>query len=240
MASYIHKMINPKWYYNELLQTGVDYTSIEEVKRYDTRMSKLRDIKGEINIIINALKPSAESTLLEIGSGTGEFAIALSKLCNKLYAIGVSPVMLNYAREKAKSRNINNVEFHNAGFLTYEHSGEKLDHIYSQLALHHLPDFWKLIALKKIYNLLKPGGNFFLMDVVYPSAINDFGNFFDEIIKELEDTVGPEYTKEYYDHIAKEFSTLDWIMEDLLIKAGFAISHSSLENRFIATYICTK
>lgn len=233
-------MITPKWYYNELLQTGVDYTSLEEVERYDARMSKLRNIKDEIEIIIDALKPTTESAILEIGSGTGEFSIALSKLCAKLYAIDVSPVMLEYARKKAKSKNVDNIEFHNAGFLTYEHKGEKLDHIFSQLALHHLPDFWKLVALKKIYGLLKPGGKFFLMDVVYPSNINNYEIFFDEVIKELEESVGPEYTQEYYEHIAKEFSTLDWIMEDLLVKAGFIISHSSLENRFIATYICTK
>jgi ubiquinone/menaquinone biosynthesis C-methylase UbiE len=63
-------------------------------------MSRLRNIKGEIDIIIDALKPSQVSTILEIGSGTGKFAIALSKLSHKLYAIDVSPVMLEYAREK--------------------------------------------------------------------------------------------------------------------------------------------
>jgi ubiquinone/menaquinone biosynthesis C-methylase UbiE len=233
-------MINPQWYYNELLQTGVDYTNFQEVERYDVRMNKLRDIKGEIDILIDALNPSPESTILEIGSGTGEFAIALSKLCLKLHAIDISPVMLDYAREKAKSKSVNNIEFHKAGFLTYEHSGEKFDYIYSQLALHHLPDFWKIIALKKIYNLLKPGGKFFLMDVVYPSAIDDYEIYFKEIIEDLEESVGSEYTQEYYEHISKEFSTLDWIMEKLLTSAGFTISHSSLKNKFISTYICIK
>jgi len=233
-------MTNPKWYYNELLQTGVDYTSIEEVKRYDTRMSRLRDIKGEIGIIVDALKPSPKSTILEIGSGTGEFAIAISKLCHKLYAIDVSPVMLDYSREKAKANKAYNIEFHHAGFLTFEHTGEKFDHIYTQLALHHLPDFWKIIALKKIHGLLKPGGKFFLMDVVYPSAIDDFETYFEEIIKELEVSVGAEDTKEYSEHISKEFSTLDWIMEKLLTSAGFTISHFSQVNKFMTTYVCTK
>jgi ubiquinone/menaquinone biosynthesis C-methylase UbiE len=233
-------MMMPKWFYNELLPTGVDYTSIEEVKRYDTRMSKLRDIPGEIDIIVDALKPTPDSKILEIGSGTGESALALAKLCHKLYAIDVSPIMIDYSREKARSNNINNIEFQNAGFLTYEHTGEKFDHIYSQLALHHLPDFWKLKGLKKVYGLLKPGGKFFLMDVIYPSVIDDYDSFFEEIIKELEESVGVEFTQEYYDHISKEFSTLDWIMEKLLSSAGFTILHSSLKNKFIATYVCRK
>lgn len=232
--------MKPKWYYNELLQTGVDYTSAEEVKRYDIRMSKLRDIKGEIDIIVDALNPTPESIILEIGSGTGEFAIALAKLCHKLYAIDVSQVMIDYAREKAKSNKVNNIEFYNAGFLTYDNTVKEFDYIYSQLALHHLPDFWKLIGLKKIYSLLKPGGKFFLMDVVYPSNIDDYETYFEGIIEGLEDSVGPDFTDEYYEHISKEFSTLDWIMENLLSSAGFTILHSSLKDEFIATYVCQK
>ena len=100
-------MTDARWYYNELIQSGVDYTSVEEVQRYDIRMGKLRDIQGEIDIIVEALRPSPESTILEIGSGTGEFAIALSKLFRKLYAIDVSPIMIDYAREKAKFNNVN-------------------------------------------------------------------------------------------------------------------------------------
>ena len=210
-------MKDVKWQYNELIQSGVDYTSVKEVQRYDIRMGKLRDIQGEIDILVKALSPSPESTILEIGSGTGEFA-----------------------REKAKFNKVGNIEFYNAGFLTFEHAGEKFDHVYSQLALHHLPDFWKQIALNKIYTLLKSGGKFFLKDVVYPSDIEDYDTFFQKVIKEVEESVGPNYTKEYYEHISKEFSTLDWIMEKLLTDAGFIISHSSLENRLMATYVCTK
>jgi putative AdoMet-dependent methyltransferase len=40
------------------------------------------------------------------------------------------------------------------GFLNYEHNGPPLDMIVSNLALHHLPDFWKMIALKRIHEML--------------------------------------------------------------------------------------
>ncbi len=39
----------------------------------------------------------------------------------------VSLPMLEFARQKAKNREAKNIEFHNAGFLTYEHSGERVD-----------------------------------------------------------------------------------------------------------------
>ena len=133
-----------KWQYNELQQVGVDYKNYDEVARYDARMKKLRDIETEINSLIEATSPTPDSVILEIGTGTGEFTLALAAKSQKLFAIDVSPAMLEYADKKAKERKIKNIEFHHAGFLTYNGSPEQFDIIFTQLALHHLPDFWKL------------------------------------------------------------------------------------------------
>jgi len=92
-------------------------------------------------------------TVLEIGTGTGELTIEIARYCTKVFAADVSPTMLQFARQKARDRDVNNVEFHDGGFLTYMHAGEPLDIIISQLALHHLPGFWKLIALKRINSI---------------------------------------------------------------------------------------
>ena len=35
---------------------------------------------------------------------------------------------------------------------------------------HHLPDFWKAVALTRIAGMLRPGGIFRLSDVVYSFA----------------------------------------------------------------------
>lgn len=49
-------------------------------------------------------------------------------------------------------------EFLPGGFLTYQHQGPPLDAVVTQIALHHLPDFWKQIALLRIFDMLKEGG----------------------------------------------------------------------------------
>ena len=72
------------------------------------------------------------------------------------------------------------------------------------------------------------------------TALDEYETYFEEIREELEESVKSEYTKKYYDYISIKFSTLDWIMEKLLNSAGFTISHSSLDNKFMATYVCTK
>jgi ubiquinone/menaquinone biosynthesis C-methylase UbiE len=233
-------MSRKEWQYNELKPTGVDYTTIEEVERYDSRMQKLRDIKAEINNLIELVVPTKESKILELGTGTGEFAIALSHLCQSVLAIDVSSVMLDYARKKAKRRNAGNIEFCHAGFLTFNESQGPFHIIFSQLALHHLPDFWKSIALKKIHDALKPGGKFFLKDVVFPSGIENYDSFFNFIIEGVKNSIAAEFTKEYIVHIREEFSTLDWIMEDMLIKAGFSILENKVENEIIYNYLCIK
>ena len=54
-----------------------------------------------------------------------------------------------------------------AGFLSYDHEGPPADLVYSRYALHHLPDFWKAVALDRVRRLLAPGGLLRLWDVVY-------------------------------------------------------------------------
>lgn len=229
-----------KWQYDELRQIGVDYANLEEVEKYDARMRKLRDINAEINTLVEAVTPARKSIILELGTGTGEFATALAKLCRKVVAVDVSPVMLEYAWKKAQSRKISNIDFRHAGFLTFKEAPEQFDLVFTQLALHHLPDFWKAIALKNIHALLKEGGKFFLKDVVYPSAIDDYTPFFNGIIQGIENSVGAEFTKEIIAHVKKEYSTLDWILEGMLKKAGFSILETNVDNGFIYTYLCVK
>ena len=56
-----------------------------------------------------------------------------------------------------------------------------MDAVITQLALHHLPDFWKLVALKRISQMLKDGGKLYLRDVVFPSNVEDYDVFFNYI-----------------------------------------------------------
>jgi SAM-dependent methyltransferase len=45
--------------------------------------------------------------------------------------------------------------------------GEPPHVVYSRNALHHLPDVWKAVALRRIADMLRPGGAFVLRDTVY-------------------------------------------------------------------------
>ena len=199
-------------------------------------MRKFRNFEREAEDLIALTKPESESMVMEIGTGTGEFAIAFARQVREVHALDISKTMLAYAKSKAESRNVNNIVFRKEGFLSRQDEPDTYDIIFTQLALHHLSDFWKSRALAKIHRALKKGGRFFLRDVVFPSDIEDDAVYFNTVIE----NIGEHTAREMAQHIRQEYSTLDWIMTGLLEKAGFTITHSEYHNRLIAMYLCVK
>jgi SAM-dependent methyltransferase len=74
--------------------------------------------------------------------------------------------MLRATQVKIGETGIRNVDCVQAGFLTFQHEGEPADFVSSRNALHHLPDFWKAIALARAAQWLRPGGVLLLRDLV--------------------------------------------------------------------------
>src|SRR3990172_3305564 len=140
--------INPgiSWRYDEFKQVGTDYSSKAEVEHYDWSHSKFRDMEAEGATILDLLQTRQDDVLIDFGSGTGTFAIQAARRCARVYAIDVSQAMLDFAAAKAIKAGRNNIEFHYAGFLTYEHNDSPADAVVTTYAFHHLPDFWKGVA----------------------------------------------------------------------------------------------
>ncbi len=231
---------HPGWQYNEMQQVGTDYTDERRVKEYDLQMQKLRDVKKETEDIIKVINLNSGHSVLEIGTGTGSFAIEAARHCTKVFAVDISPGMLEFAKHKARIQGVDNIEFHNAGFLTYVHHGEPLDAVVSQLALHHLPDFWKMIALRRVFEMLKDGGKFYLKDTVYSFEVGSYEFFFNNLLKMVKGTAGEELASDFEISIREEYLTLGWIMEGMLQRAGFHIDSVEYSEGFMAVYVCTK
>jgi putative AdoMet-dependent methyltransferase len=230
----------PGWQYNEMKFSGVDYSSVEQVAAYDTIHKKFRDyVKGTDEIILR-LGLGPESVVIDLGSGTGAFALNAAKKCKEIFAVDVSSAMLDYCRQKAEQEGLSNIVFYNAGLLTYEHSGEPVDAVVCVAVLHHLPDFWKFKALSRCCAMLKPGGRFLLFDIVFPSAELDIDRKIDEWIKGIEAMADQRLAEEAMIHARDEFSTYDWIMEGIIRRSGFQIDSIEYGKGFQTTYTCTK
>lgn len=230
---------NMEWLYDETTQVGTDYSDISNVQAYDTQMEKFRDVKKEATDIIDDICLERKHSLLEIGTGTGNFAIEAAKRCDNVYAIDVSHAMITYAKQKAQNMEINNISFYQAGFLSYEHSGRPLDVIVSNVALHHLPDFWKMVALKRIYKFLKKNGIFYLSDAIFSFPIEEYDHKINNWIEIMKEKVGINFAKEAQMHIKKEYSTFDWVIEEMLHRSGFEFDIRRKDD-FFAVYHCKK
>ena len=157
---------NLTWQYNEFTQVGKDYSKQEEVAEYEARHSDFRDIEGESNSVLDSLGVDKNDVLIDFGSGTGIFTVQAARRCKMVYAVDVSKAMLDYAKTKAEKAGVSNINFFLGGFLNFEIEEEAVDFITTTFAFHHIPDFWKGIALKRLCKMLKSGGRLYIHDAV--------------------------------------------------------------------------
>ena len=148
--------------------------------------------------------------------------------------------MLRYAKKKAASRGVANVDFLQGGFLTYRHLGAPLDAIVTQLALHHLPDFWKQVALIRMAGMLTDGGKLCLRDVMFSFDVREYESFFQDYLEEVSRVVDSEFAGRVASHVQREYSTMDWIMEGMIERAGFRVERVRKIDGFLGLYLCRK
>lgn len=229
----------PKWQYNEMKPCGVDFTDVEEVVAYDLMHKKIRDYANMSEAIIRRLGLGSESTVIDIGSGTGAFALHAARKCRAVYAVDISDAMLEYCRQNAERQGLTNIVFCHGGLLTYEHVGELADAIVCFAVLHHLPDFWKQVALQRCHTMLKPGGRLLLFDIVFPPWEENIGRKIEDWIQAIGIRADARLAQEALIHVRDEFSTYDWIMEGIIKRSGFRIDTAEYGDGFQTTYVCT-
>ena len=199
-------------------------------------MARFRDFDAENDRIFAALDLPEDATVIEIGCGTGTFALAAARRFRKVIAYDVSEAMLEFARGKACSSGLDNVTFRHGGFLGCHEGEPPVDAVVSQFALHHLPDFWKEVALRRVAGMLKPEGKFFLNDVVFSFPLSEYPQRFAQWIESL-----PEDTRENAKgHLSREYSSPWWLMRFLLDRSGFRVVKDWTPGGFISAFLCSR
>lgn len=208
----------PVWYYDELKQVGVDFEDTAQVEVYD---NKQKSNTPEVNqALIKQLGISKGNEVIELGCGTGTFAIQAALSGAKVYAVDVSEAMLSYARNKAIAANAINIEFCHAGFLSYQHAAEPVDFIITKAAFHHLPDFWKTVGLLRMAAMLKSGGVLYLRDVIFSFDAVEYQQRIDDWIYRAAKPGGEGFSKADFEmHVREEYSTFAWIIEGILVRS---------------------
>lgn len=228
------------WMYDEFKQVGVDYMEKENTDIYDDQMTRFRDYDNEVVrfMEISGLVNAEDLIAVDMGCGTGAFSIHASKHFRKIHAVDVSTQMLGTAQSKAEAHKITNIEFHHAGFLSFQPS-EQTDVIFSKWAFHHLPDFWKQAGLLNMNKMLKTDGILYLCDVVFKFEV-DFETGIDAMLDDLSKNLSAQFVNETRTHIKEEYSTFDWILRGMIERAGFSIEYADTDDILAGAYLCRK
>jgi SAM-dependent methyltransferase len=230
---------HPAWWLDELDHAGAEHLDPGYVVGYDRKAGT--DPAADVELL-RGLGLDRTSTLVDLGAGTGGLALAAAPHCRRVVAVDVSPAMLAALRTGIEELGITNVECVRAGFLTYAHRGEPADFAYSRNALHHLPDFWKAVALRRVAAMLRPGGVLRLHDLVYGFEPAEADAAIEAWVAGGAARPEDGWTREELEtHVREEHSTYDWLLRPMLRHAGFEVREATVRpTRTYAAYTCVR
>jgi ubiquinone/menaquinone biosynthesis C-methylase UbiE len=226
--------MSPEWTLDELAHAGPEHLDPGFVAGYDRKQGFP---SPDPDLAVLAEHGALGPTVVDLGTGTGRFAVAAAVRCERVVAVDVSPAMLEHVRATAPST----VETVRAGFLSCEHTDVPADAVHTRNALHQLPDFWKGVALDRIARMLRPGGILRLHDLVYDFDPAEAPEVFARWFAGAATDPAAGYTAEDFAlHIRTEHSTYRWLLEPLLDRTGFDILDASYSGRAYAAYTCRR
>jgi len=224
-------MLARDWYYNQRRRFGLDNAVASIYDRHDDS-----DIRARAALSLLGFERGWR--VADIGCGNGVLACEAALMGAEVDAVDISPAMLALASIYARDRRAQ-VRTQSAGLLSFAYKPGTYDLIVSEFTLHHLPDFWKAVALSRIFAALKPGAHFYLRDIVYASmpdgAERDVLEWADFNIKNhafSRDSV--------VNHMRDEYSTFGWVIERMLTETGFTLVSADYHAPLHGTYLLHK
>ena len=169
-----------------------DATSV--TREHTARFGKnIPQIAGEI--AFEKLALCHEDVLLDVGTGTGDKAIAAAGICRQVIGVDVSRKSLERARMKVERESLNNVVFVYGGFedpcADLDLAPYGITKILVVYSLHHIPDQLKKQSLITLANLLRRPSRMVIGDIMFFEDPNEHRAEFDEVHYDAGDTGFP-------------------------------------------------
>ena len=150
-------------------------------------------IAGQVAFERLELRP--EDVLLDVGTGTGDMAIAAARICRKVIGIDVSRRSLEQARTKAALESLNNMVLAYGAFedpcAEVDLAAHGITKILAVYSLHHLPDEMKRQSLTGLAGLLSRPGRVAIGDIMFFDDPDKHREEFDEAAYDAGDTDFP-------------------------------------------------
>lgn len=140
---------------------------------YDTLNHRLSwDIdKGWRKKAIAQLQPFSPRHILDIATGTGDFAILAARMLTpeKLIGADISEGMMDIGRQKVKRERLEQIiSFEKEDCLQLSYPENSFDAVTAAFGIRNFPDLDR--GLKEIFRVLKPGGHLSIVELTSPVA----------------------------------------------------------------------
>src|SRR6516164_64986 len=106
-----------------------------------------------------------DHAILDIGCGTGTFAVAIKRWLPSVNVVGLDPDPRALARSERKAMAAAvSIRFDQGFANALPYADASFDRVFSSLMFHHLPHDAKLETLREVRRVLRPGGSLHLLD----------------------------------------------------------------------------
>jgi len=183
MAVYAHDKVVPDKQSDAAKKTQVAEMFNSIAGRYDFLN---RFLSGGIDIIwrkkaIKELKAIRPKIMLDVATGTGDFAVAANKILHpdKIIGIDISEGMLDIGRKKIQKLHLDNkIELLAGDSETINFSNSSFDAITVAFGVRNFEDLEK--GLKEMQRVLRPGGKISILECTMPKnvLVKSFYNFY--------------------------------------------------------------
>jgi len=120
----------------------------------------------DLALMVEATQPTAAMSVLDVGTAAGHTAFAFASHVHEVVGTDVSAGMLTEATRQAAARSLTNVRFEAADLAALPFPDAAFDIVTCRFVVHHLPALAPM--LRDIARVLKPGGQFVVVDTVSP------------------------------------------------------------------------
>jgi len=125
--------------------------------------------KGWRKKCVNILKSKQPKVILDVATGTGDFAIECSKLNpTKVIGVDISEGMMSFGREKLKKLKLDSlITLENGNAETLSFGDNTFDAIVVGFGVRNFQNLEK--GLANLHRILKPGGQLVILEFSYPT-----------------------------------------------------------------------
>ena len=123
----------------------------------------LRKFLIDLNEYIFSLKK--DDKILDLGSGSGYFAIEAGKYLNgKVFCVDINKEALKKLKDTAIAEDVSNIELHRANIESLPFENNTFETAFLNMTLGQIPD--KVKALSEIHRVLKNGGTLYITELL--------------------------------------------------------------------------